>query len=288
MFTSHLARRACLPNFKIANGMLGCQGIRTHAAFASPSFAELPNAAPELPKYTLVTLRSFPSLEPHAAIAAPAALLAQPIRRDLLWRAVVFENDRRRVGASNPPGRSTNGYSRKKLLPQKGSGRARVGDANSPTRHNGARALARNAPNKYATELPNKIYATALANALSSQYRQGNLMIIGQHQEESTAALPDGESYRLDLPQMEDDNGIKPHRLLFRKFLDVQGLDRKRLLFVTSGTNHALLDATVGYKERVDVVPAAAVEVNDILKARKIFMELEALKQLHDNIYSDL
>lgn len=203
---------------------------------------------------------------------------------------MVFENDRRRVGASNPPGRSENGYSRRKLFAQKGTGRARVGDANSPIRHNGGRALARTAPNDYSTKLPNKIYNLAFATALSYQYRKGDLFIIGKGEEQSSSSSLSSSSSQndmsiLDIPlhvRTENPEERKPNysSVMFKKFLDEHGWEGKRLLFVVNEPREGLLKYTNNYKNKVDVIQREGLEVNDILKASKVLIEFDALKAL--------
>lgn len=235
----------------------------------------LPNAAIP-PRYTLATVRAFPSLEPLTFAPVPSSVLAAPLRRDLLWRAVVYENDNKRVGSSNPPGRSENGYSRRKLLPQKGSGRARAGDANSPTRHNGARALARTAPNDYTTVLPSKLYSQAITNALSHQYRSGNLFVIG-------GASSLSQTSELDLNELEilpASSDPLSGELLFERFLQEHNLAKKRLLFIVSEPREGLLEHTERFKDTVDIVQQELVDVNDLLKAHRIFIELESLEYL--------
>ena len=202
----------------------------------------------------------------------------------------MFENDRRRVGASNPPGRSDNGYSRRKLFAQKGTGRARVGDANSPIRHNGGRALARTAPNDYSTKLPNKIYNLAFATALSYQYRKGDLFIVGRDGEQSSLSSPSPDDMSiLDIPlhvRAENPEERKPNysSVLFKKFLDEHGWEGKRLLFVVNEPREGLLKYTNNYKNKVDVIQREGLEVNDILKASKVLIEFDALKGLSEEL----
>ena len=95
----------------------------------------------EPPKYTLGSLRSFPSLEPHQFIPLPADFLDAPKRRDFLWSSVVYEADNSRVGSGNVTTRGDQPFSHKKLRPQKGSGMARTGDANSPHRYNSIKLM---------------------------------------------------------------------------------------------------------------------------------------------------
>ncbi|CAD6641874.1 BAG_1a_G0039580.mRNA.1.CDS.1 [Saccharomyces cerevisiae] len=253
----------------------------TATAHAESTLNPLPNAAIP-PKYALVTVRSFPSLEPLTFVPVPTSTVAAPLRRDILWRAVVYENDNRRVGASNPPGRSENGFSRRKLMPQKGSGRARVGDANSPTRHNGGRALARTAPNDYTTELPSKVYSMAFNNALSHQYKSGKLFVIGGEKVDLISPTPELDLNRLDLVNTDTVEGkeVFEGEVIFRKFLEEFQLKGKRLLFITDKTREGLIKSSDPYKQKVDVIQKELVEVNDILRAQAVFIELEALEYL--------
>lgn len=221
-------------------------------------------------------MRAFPSLEPLTFTPVPSDVLAAPLRRDILWRAVVYENDNKRVGSSNPPSRSDNGYSRRKLFPQKGTGRARAGDANSPVRATGARALPRKAPIDFSTELPSKIYSAAFRNALSYQYQQGKLFVVGGQN-----LLQD--TNELDLNELEilpKDLELNDGGLIFKKFLREYNLQNKRLLFIVSEPREGLLQYTEEFKDNVDILQQEFVDVNDILKAHRIFIELEALEYL--------
>ncbi|CCD23748.1 mitochondrial 54S ribosomal protein uL4m NDAI_0C00870 [Naumovozyma dairenensis CBS 421] len=249
------------------------------------SSLRLPNIATP-PKYTLATLRAFPSLEPLSFIPVPTSIFAVPLRRDILWKAVVYENDNRRVGASNPPGRGDVGYSRHKLLRQKGIGKARVGDANSPIRHNGGRALARNAPNDYSTELPKKMYSLAMVTALSHLYRKGALFVIGEN-DDVISSINKNDIGILDIIKtrsQEREEGEKEEQdyrsVMFKKFIRENELTKKRLLFVTSKPRIGLLNFTGHFKKDVDIVQQEGLEVNDLLKSQKVFLELDVLKYL--------
>ncbi|SCV01369.1 LAMI_0G11056g1_1 [Lachancea mirantina] len=244
--------------------------------YASSTRSSILKHAALPPQYTLATVRAFPSLEPLTFVPVPTTLLDAPLRRDLLWRAVVYENDNKRVGSSNPPGRSDNGYSRRKLLPQKGSGKARAGDANSPTRHNGGRALARTAPNDYTTELPKKAYSRALLNALSYQYRRGNLYVIGDGRGLTQAHDFDLNELEI-LPTKADADDAD---VVFERFLNEFELKSRKLLFVTSGPREGLFTNTENFKDDVNIVRQEFLDVNDLLRAHRIFIEQEALEYL--------
>lgn len=165
-------------------------------------------SAAKPPKFTLTTLRAYPSLKPLEFIPTPASLLLQPLRRDILWSVVVYERDALRVGSNIPPSRSTNGYSRRKLRPQKGSGKARVGDRNSPTRHDGGRALVTGLPINWETDLNNKVWKTGLCTAMSLLYKEGKLFVI---ENESNVEYLKEKDYYISLNSKE--NSIIPEEV---------------------------------------------------------------------------
>lgn len=214
----------------------------------------------EPPKFVLTTLRQFPSLKPTKFQPVPSSLLNQPLRRDILWRAVIFDADNKRVGSSNPNGRSEMGYSRKKLLPQKGTGRARSGDRSSPIRHDGAVAHARTAPNDFTSELPKKIYSKAIQVALSEKYKQGELFIIEED---------------LELLHKKD------NALLIELFLIKNNLKNRKLLFVTNEHSPNLIKSTQKFEDKIDVVQKEGIEIKDLLHPHKIFIDLKSLEWLY-------
>lgn len=219
------------------------------------------------PKYILGSLRSFPSLEPNEVIALPNDFLNLPTRRDFLWSAVVYEADKSRVTTSNAVVKSDQLYSHKKLRPQKGSGKARVGDANSPHRYNAIKAHVITGTHDWSTKLPSKIYNKAMATALSEQYKKGKLYFIGQNQ----------------VPiQNEHDSNIIDFRYEYpetmKQFIRHHQLSKLNLLFITDVERTNLLKATELPTKKISVLGKEAVEVRDILKANRIYIELSALK----------
>lgn len=215
------------------------------------------------PKYTLASLRSFPSLEPHLFVPLPALFFTTPLRRDFLWQAVVYEADGARVGSGNVPTKGDKPFSNRKLYPQKGTGRARVGDANSPTRDNGLKAHGIKAGHDWLTELPNKIYAKGYQQAFAEQYKAGKLFIVG------------AEGAEFDGAQCEFPYN---HQIQAQQFVDAHGLDKLSLLFITDVARPNLIEATESLGKKADVLFKEAVEVRDILKANRVYIELPALQ----------
>lgn len=207
------------------------------------------------PRYVLALMQKFPLLEPTGVFPVHRTLLDAPLRRDILWAAAVYEADALRVGSLNPKGRSDLGYSRRKLRPQKGTGMARVGDNNSPTRHTGARAFARRAPFDWLTELPTRVYHQAFKTAFLHQYREGHLHIV-------------------DLCEI-----VTAEPAAVKQFGLEHGVRDRRLLFVVSKASPNLAAAAAPFK-KVAVVEAEDLEVRDVLKAARVYIEREAFEKL--------
>lgn len=206
--------------------------------------------------HVLTTLRAFPTLEPLAPQAVSAQILGLPSRRDILWQAVVYERDSERVGSKTIVGRSDLDYSRRKLLPQKGSGRARMGDRANPIRHDGARAHNKHAPNDHSTRLPSTLYSLAFRTALSLRYREGRLYVIDGAMDFASSHELVGEAW-------------------FRK----HGLKGKSVTFIVNELRPNLFDATSS-NVKADIVPKELVKVQDLLKPQRLLIEKSALEYL--------
>lgn len=214
-------------------------------------------------EYTLTSIRTFPSLEPHTMKAYPSKFLDQPLRRDLLWSAVVYEADCARVGSGYVPTKADSPFSNRKIRPQKGGGVARVGDANSPIRDNGLKAHGIKAPHDWSTKLPTKVYKKAFRTALSDQYRRGRLFVIGGD------IAPEHDSTQTDFKYSYPEQ--------MRQFIEHHNYAKLNLLFIVDGPREQLLNASADMGKKCDVIVKDAVEVRDILRANQIFVEEAAL-----------
>lgn len=234
--------------------------------------------------FSIATLRSFPSLEPHSIFPVHNELVNQPLRRDILWLAVVMELDNKRVGASNPPGRSQHKFSRKKLFKQKGTGRARVGDANSPIRFRGAYALARQAPNDFSTKLTRKTYDLAYRIAISDLFRKGKLNIIGKD-ESFISKYEELSNEKVEIKEYDSfDLEIKtPESLAISQFVKSNKFENLNLLFIVNDYFKVenLRKAVLRYpSKKLVVLQQDEVEVRHLLKANQIFIEKPAFDYL--------
>ncbi|KAG7660646.1 yml6 [[Candida] subhashii] len=222
-------------------------------------------------KYTLGSLRAFPSLNPFTFIPLPAKFFTMPERKDILWSAVVFEADGERVGSNWAPTKGDKLFSNRKVRPQKGTGRARLGDANSPHLYNAIKAHVIQAPHDWSTELPDKIYSKAWSSAFSEQYKAGNLFIIGADPEGKVQSDRKGDGSIVDF------NVCDP--LVYDKFAKSHNVKGKGLLFITNSKRDNLSQSAKERDSKKFIVKTKEdVDVRDILKANRIYVELPALQ----------
>ncbi|KAF2426292.1 ribosomal protein L4, partial [Tothia fuscella] len=125
----------------------------------------------------LTTLYAFPSLEPLQFLRYPPTHLNVPLRKDILHKAVIFEGDATRQGTASTKYRSEVHGSNRKIRPQKGTGRARLGNKKSPMLRGGGVAFGPH-PRDFSTGLNQKVYDLAVRTALSYRYRKGELLIV--------------------------------------------------------------------------------------------------------------
>jgi large subunit ribosomal protein L4 len=148
--------------------------------------------------------------------------------------------------------------SNRKVLPQKGTGRARVGDKKSPIRKGGGVAFGPH-PRDFSTGLQRKVYDLAFRTALSYRYRRGELIVINDP---------------ISLPRH---TGI---RLLLNIFQGNEwGSANGRSTLVTSRTRDRLFrEMAISEMKRHGIVKDMFdIDVKDILETGKIVIEKQAL-----------
>ena len=100
-----------------------------------------------------------------------------PMRRDILHACVVWYLDGLRRGTASTKTRAEVAYSGKKIRPQKGSGRARLGDRGSPMLRGGGVAFGPR-PRDFKTLLPRKVREMGLRVALSAKVKERRLGVV--------------------------------------------------------------------------------------------------------------
>jgi len=107
-------------------------------------------------------------------VALDSTVFAQPLRRDILFLCVNHARDALRQGSASTKTRGEVAGSGRKIRPQKGTGRARLGDGQSPMLRGGGVAFGPK-PRDFATDLPRKVRMLGMRIALSSRLREGAL-----------------------------------------------------------------------------------------------------------------
>ncbi|KAK0128524.1 54S ribosomal protein, mitochondrial [Cadophora gregata] len=214
----------------------------------------------------LTTIYKFPTMEPVRFESYDSKHLHLPLRRDILHRAVVFEGDATRQGTASVKTRYEVHGSHRKIRPQKGSGRARLGTAQSPMLRGGGKSFGPH-PRDFATGLPRKMYDIAWRTALSWRYRRGELIIC------------------------EDGMDIEYPKTLFIKHIfshNHWGREDGRTLLITNSfrENLATALAPAGEEGRVQLVED--VDVKDLLELGRVIIEKGALEQILSEHQSDL
>ena len=214
----------------------------------------------------LATIHKFPSLEPLRLQSYPSNYLNLPTRRDILHRAVIYEGDMTRLGTAHAKTRYEVRGSARKIRPQKGSGRARLGDKKSPMLRGGGQA---HGPRHrdFSTELPKKVYDLAWRTALSYRWRKGELIIVDN-------------AIELESPSQ---------RLLDHIFeLHERERGKGRSLLVTSQNRPLLEQALDKMDRRRQALTWDLVDVKDLLELSRVIIERQALWKIFASHRADL
>ncbi|KAL3423258.1 ribosomal protein L4/L1 family protein [Phlyctema vagabunda] len=219
-----------------------------------------------LPSSVLTTIYKFPTMEPLRFESYPTNQLYLPLRRDILHRAVIFEGDFTRQGTASTKTRWEIHGSHRKIRPQKGTGRARLGTAQSPMLKGGSKSFGPR-PRDFATGLPKKMYDLAWRTALSYRYRKGELIIC------------------------EDGMDIEHPKTRFVKDIFAHnhwGKDDGRTLVITGSFRKNLFRALRHAGEDGKAQMTREVDVKDLLELGRIVIEKRALDEILSEHASDL
>jgi large subunit ribosomal protein L4 len=181
-----------------------------------------------------------------------------PVKSSVLHEVVTMQLASRRAGSASVKHRSDVKGSGRKLHRQKGTGRARRGNAKAPLLRGGGSTFGPD-PKSYAYKVPKKVRKLALKMALSSKL-QGNQLVV------------------LDKWELEE---IKT-----REFLTViEALDIGSALIVTDQKN-TKLELSSRNVPGVKVLRAEGLNVYDILKYKNLILLESALKSIEGRLLS--
>ncbi|KAH7132566.1 ribosomal protein L4 domain-containing protein [Dendryphion nanum] len=265
--TSQMSRMST--QHKVLSTSLSTSFARPITTSSSSKAAVSPKESPIVPfhdQQVHATIHHFPSFEPIYVKPFPAFHLALPIRHDILHRAVVFEGDNTRRGTASTKWRDEIRGSARKLRPQKGSGRARLGDRGSPMLNGGGVAFGPK-PRDFSTELQRKVYDIAFRTALSYRYKSGQLLVV--------------------------DNALEiasPSKELITEILHGSpwNLRGKGSLFITTEHRPFLATALAQTPRWGSAARWDEVDVKDLLKGPAIVIEKNALHNILTSHSSDL
>ncbi|KAM3507217.1 hypothetical protein MY10362_001881 [Beauveria mimosiformis] len=231
-----------------------------------------------------VTVHSFPALEPTSLEQWSVNHLYLPLRRDLLYSAVVYEGDNTRQGTASSKTRYDVHGSHRKIRPQKGSGRARLGSRQSPSIKGGGKTFGPH-PRDFGTKLNRKVYDKAWRTALSYRYRRGELIVCEDGME---LAVP--EDFAKVAHHFKD--GLREAYLAkyMRGVLAALRLGSTdgRTLFVTGNRRDWLYGAMEQLPSEGRALDLPDVDVKDLLETGKVVMERSVLQEMIEQHQSDL
>lgn len=181
-----------------------------------------------------------------------------PIKKHLLHQVVVGQLNNRRRGCASTKGRSEVNRSGKKLWKQKGTGRARVGSASSPTRKGGGVVFGP-APRNYSNRISKKVRKAALNMALSDKFISDRLLILED----------------FNLPEIKT-----------RQFMDVMKRFKiNKALIIVEGKNENLEKSSRNVSS-VKVMRREGINVYDVLNHDHLIMERPAVAKVEEALIS--
>lgn len=192
-----------------------------------------------------------PAANTSVAILEPS-VFKHPIRRDILHLCVVHYRDGLRQGSANTKTRGEVRGSGRKIRRQKGTGKARLGDAQSPMLRGGGVAFGPK-PRDFSTKLPRKVIQMGMRVALSAKLKEERLGIM----------------FRLYWPTAK----TKP---LVRR---IESLGLSNTLFVSGEpVVHDGLKRAIRNIPSVKLITTQEVNVYEVLKWPRVVLDLKAIK----------
>ncbi len=175
-------------------------------------------------------------------------------RPDIIQRVVVWQLAKRRAGTHAVLTRGEVNRTKKKVYKQKGTGQARHGARSAPLFVGGAKAMGP-VRHSHAFDLPKKVRALGLKHALSSKAKDGAIVVLDEAKAESIAT---GE--------------------LAERF---SGLGLSSAL-VVDGAFDRKFELSARNLNSVALLPAAGLNVYDIMKRDKLVLTAAAVKAIQE------
>ena len=176
------------------------------------------------------------------------------MNRQLLHDAVVMYAANRRLGTVQTKSRGMVKGSTKKLFRQKGTGRARAGNARTPVRRGGGHAFGKKLRD-YSYRLPRKAVRTATKMALLSKFQDGQAVVLSD--------------WKCDAPKTK-------HVAAALKSLGVGG---SSVLIATHGVDQSVYKSARNISG-VQVLPVSDLNAYTLLRHRSFVVTVSAMDSL--------
>jgi large subunit ribosomal protein L4 len=191
----------------------------------------------------------------NETVAASDALFGREYNEALIHQVVVAYQANARKGTRAQKGRSDINKSHKKPWAQKGTGRARAGQANSPLWRGGGKIFPSSPDENFSHKVNRKMYRAGLASILSQLVREDRLSVI--------------DAIALDGPKTKGFvNKIREFGLTGTVLVVTDNLDQNTLL-----SSRNLSDVLVLETREID--PVSLVRFNNVLVTRGAVAQLE-------------
>jgi large subunit ribosomal protein L4 len=191
----------------------------------------------------------------NETVSASDALFGREYNEALIHQVVVAYQANARQGTRAQKGRADINKSHKKPWAQKGTGRARAGQANSPLWRGGGKIFPSSPDENFSQKVNRKMYRAGLASILSQLVREDRLSVI--------------EPLALDGPKTKGFvNKIKEFGLTGTVLVVTDKLDENTLL-----SSRNLSDVLVLETREID--PVSLVRFNNVLVTRGAVTQLE-------------
>ena len=192
-----------------------------------------------------------------STLAASDALFARDYNEALIHQLVTAYQANARQGTRAQKGRSDINKSHKKPWAQKGTGRARAGQANSPLWRGGGKIFPSSPDENFSHKVNRKMYRAGLASILSQLVREDRLSVI--------------ENLALDSPKTKAfAQKIKGFGLTGTVLLVTDKLDDNTYLSSRNLTNVLVLETR-------EVDPVSLVRFNNVLVTRGAVAQFEEM-----------
>jgi large subunit ribosomal protein L4 len=181
-----------------------------------------------------------------------------PVKKHVLHEVVIAQLCSHRSGTASTKTRSEVAASGRKLWRQKGTGRARVGTAASPTRRGGGVAFGP-VPRKYIRKVSKKVKKAALCMALTDKALSDQLIVVD----------------RFDLSEIKTKNFVR----VMKNF----GVNKALIVTQDRSVN---LEKSSNNVPWVKVMRYQGLNVYDILKYDHLFLEQTAIGKIQEALVS--